>query len=253
MINQINFGEKILKCESKNIKVILKKILFLIPTFIYALAGFMALNNVDEFDLSDTKIIIYIGAGIMLLYTIFIIFGVKDFEAKVYEKGLFLKKGKKITELSFDEIKGISYYCVVTIYVFIPVTQRKFTIEKKEGKELVISGVTIPNFKEFCNVVNEAYTKHIIKDLNKENIENANIYFGKSLQLDNGKFIFKKGKTVVPLKDITDFKISDEWVKFKGLNKKRKEVDLIKIGISACANISALSYIMAMVNSLEED
>jgi hypothetical protein len=110
---------------------------------------------------------------------------------------------------------------------------------------------------EFLENFLDRYTNYLVKDLTKENVEQADISFGKNLELNNGQFIYKNGQTVLPLSAVSKvtadklpFKIGDSLpifdtkINLRSINDNEKEKKVISIPVDETMNVDALYYIV---------
>lgn len=192
------FGKQLFECEI-GITRILFIITCLIITLCFAIAAVIFLLQLilEVFSGNTTEIGWHIGAIIIFVANTyaFIKFTMSywfQYSAVVYEGGLILKRKDEIIELDFNDIEGIlisTYRTRIKEPIMIRGLLNKITIVKKDGTKPIIFHV--PKFREFARVFSYAFRDHVIKGLHRENINKANITFGKHLKLTDGHFIYE--------------------------------------------------------------
>ena len=199
MQEESKFGKQVFQDGSKTSQVAVRKCLYLLPAvFLFALSLIMRLHPAMIGESTESSgmitVILLVAAP---LYALMILSIVKGFSATIYEQGFVLKRGSKVTELAFAEVKGIS------------LANKTLTIQGLDGKNIVLAGMFTPNMKQFAEEFETAYTKSSLYDITQESLYQTNISFGKHLELVNGVFIYK-GKEAVTLDDVYGIEVDEE-------------------------------------------
>lgn len=214
--NQASFGKLQLECKTGKWRIFIIA-LCLIGIFFFTFLIAIGLQHITYFGIDGVVFLVFISL-LTLIFGITVRYLWRLYSASIYENGLTLKRNLKIIELDFNEIEGIWFASYsVNIEELSMITSSSNTaikIFKKDGTKPIIFRVT--KFKKFAQVFSSAFTKHLLKDLNYENIDQANISFGKYLKLENGNFIHQSGneksKMVIPFDAISDIEFKLEVI-----------------------------------------
>ena len=241
------FGKEIFKCKASTLRLITTKLLFCSPGLIigtFAVIELIYPGFMNSGRSLDTRFVIAILTAVFIYCFVPILF-FKQYEAVVYEQGLVLKYGSKVTELGFDDLKGIQFINqTVKLYGIIRTFASScVNIFPKNSKKIALNGFRMPDIERFGNEFSFTYTKYAAKDLNRENIYHANISFGSELELKNGMFIFKNKKEV-PFDDISSITDSQGVIWLNGLNEKGKNRALITLKVGKTLNFGLLCNIV---------
>ena len=116
-------------------------------------------------------------------------------EIAVHENGFEMHFGSEVVPMYYDDLEGMSVLRTHTTYSgMIPVSRtHKMTIVPKDGKEFEFTGGRSPQIKNLAPALNDYYTAHATKSLSREQIQTAQITFGKNLELKDGHFHAKVG------------------------------------------------------------
>lgn len=242
---ETRFGAHVADYEAKAGKMIVKYFLWLIFPVILLVLGIIAFISPETLSItSDETFVTYLFLGVGAAGVIAVFVLLSHYTAQLYEHGIVLKKGHKITEWDFSTIEGVSYTVNKTSINFIPVaTTRILEILPKEGKLLSIMGLKMQNFKVFAEHFEGLYSEFVIGTLTKENVKTQTIRFGKKVILENGVFIYKNKKRF-PLEDIISLNTSNGIVSLEGKNAKGKKAILLNIPANQAYNLNVLYHII---------
>ena len=194
-----------------------------------------------------------------------------QYTRELYETGVIFKSGSgalaSYEAFAFDEILGVQHYIVrnidITPGMVIPSKARKVTVILRNVKQLYKGDNPIKsNFQNkdryewsgehpftFLEKFIVQYTAYIVKDLNKQNIGQAEIRFGTDVMLKNGQFIYKNGEIVLPLSEtsrVTSDKLPlfSSKINLRSIDESGREKKAITIPIDQAMNVDALYCII---------
>lgn len=244
------YGKHIYQNKPKKSKTIIRIILILIPVFILVPVGILGIINPEAMDISPDSNLPHLLIGLSAFLVVLIIVTRKNFspyEINIFENGIILSRNSKTIEFHFKDLDGVSYYVTkhqLNGLVNVASTQ-DLTIFPSQGKPIILMGQNTQKLKETAEGLNAIYTNYVINNLNKENIKNQTIKFGKYLVLNNGNFIYKKGKKEIPeipLESVSEIEGNDGVITLKGKSDK------ISILISESMNLDILYHIVYEVS-----
>ena len=241
----VRFGPHVADYKAKTGRLIVKYVLWLLLPVIFLIAGAISFISPDTFGFDPDDIFLtylFFGAGAICVIGVCVL--LSHYTAQLFEHGIVLKKGSKITEWDFSEIDGVSYTVNKTSVNYIPVaTTRVLEILPKQGKLISIPGLKMQNFKVFAEHLEGLYSEFVIAGLTKENIKTKTIRFGKKVILENGVFIYKNKKNF-PLEDILGLNTANGVVSLEGKNAKGKKAMLLNIPANQAYNLHILSHVI---------
>jgi len=175
--------------------------------------------------------------------------------AVIHEKGIMIYQGAEIHELLYSEIKGALPLSFTQILVssgpsaqiaFPGKQRRRITIVKKDdGLPIIFS---VPRFSAFVRAFNNAFTRHTVAGLSRDNVHKANISFGEHLWLEDGNFVFQhcwaSEKIILPFADVRGIEMNKGFsvLCIKGQNK---QILIPQKMARSLLNIDILYYIIA--------
>jgi hypothetical protein len=148
------------------------------------------------------------SGGFGVFYLLFVCVAlIRQYSSDIFESGLVLKNGRKLTPLPFSDIEGVSYDIAKFKFFGVlplPFNYRTFTIAVKNSRTPILLGpFRFRKFRDFTAIMEDTYSKYILKDITPANLNEQKLSFGANLRLEGGKLIFKGGERVVALKNIS--------------------------------------------------
>ena len=251
---ETKYGKQLLNCATTTGQILMKKLLYLIPALVFAVIGIIVLKNPDLLGSDDsitTVLALFFGAG--ALFILLALFFVKKSTAVLYEGGVVLTRGAKITEFDFASLKGIiDSTTIVKAYGAIPFSKtRVVTLVAQNGTKIGLVKALTPNFEQFADELGTTIVKRLLKGVTRENLNQLDISFGDSLELSRGQFIHdgKKGKVSIPLGNVCGFELQNEgyWLHLKGTcDTNGKSEILASIRADKALNLESLHRIIDM-------
>jgi len=179
----------------------------------------------------------------MPFYALMVCFVAKGYHGTIYEHGLVLRYGSKRIERTFQGLRSVD------------ATKHTLTIfERGKRTGIVLLSAFVPNLRQFAEELISVYTRSLTTDLTPETLYETTIQFGNRLKLENGNFIYKKGKTIVPLDDVYEIEIQAEstssliaadtpFVTLRGFRGN----DLLVVATMHVSNLEILHHIAYMM------
>lgn len=246
------FGEELAQCSSKDSQVVLRRFLaYMLILGGIAMGIYMLTIAVAQFKSPFQVIIVFFAIIFSISFPSFILLNaVRRFDAVIYENGLVLNLGKKLYELNFNELAGISD----NVLIRIPIGKKSITnigsyssskgvtLELSSGKMISANNLFAPNIKEFYNALNNAYSTWLVKDLTTDNIKQTKILFGTGLSFAEGK-IYCNGKTIA-LDNVLKVSIEDNSLILAGINDSDQVTRFASVPLNGIINLDALKYII---------
>ena len=198
MENGNRYGGLVQKFETGGGRIAFRKFKWALPAFIVlALIAWIIYLDItygNIFEETWELALMLIPLTLAVVWPIIVFARIRFFkEVAVYEQGVTMNYGRDIISLSYDEIKGMSGMRShsTMIWGVLPVWITKtMVIQPREGKEITLGNSRSPSLREMANVLNYAYTNHVIKDLSPERVAQAHFVFSPTLELKNGQFMF---------------------------------------------------------------
>jgi len=204
---------------------------------------------------------LFFGVGAVAILLAIVL--VKRSEAVIYENGFVFTRGSKVTELNFDNVKGISDWTTsIKFYGVISVgSVREVKIVKQDGEKIALTDATgfnlqnysLPNFDQLADELGAVITKRLLKDVAKEKIGYVNISFGDQLEFTGGQFVYNedkgRNKIYIPLSKVIGAEIPEDsyWLFLLGpRGQDGKAERLASIRADKALNLGALYRIIEM-------
>jgi len=175
----------------------------------------------------------------------------------LYENGIAILKGQDpIHELTYTEIKGLLIMSMRTHLIShgpSPNTvtfgkiSSSLTILRHDDPELIT--VSVSRLKKLAKALNPAFTQHIVKGINRDNIHQASLYFGEHLRLESGVFYHEspQGNIQIPYKNITHLQFTTQRFKFMALLGGNQLIEISYKQADSLFNLDVLYYILKIM------
>jgi len=268
---QQNFGTELQRERFSSGKIFVKRIKYYVMVLLAAV--FAAAIATDPYyaetgseDLQSIMLFVCLGVALFFLLLSFLL--VRPAELVIYEEGFVFTRGRKVTEVGYNQIGSVYrttdsifdifflFGLVGVLISWLPIFQvRKLHVYGPNGNRVVVlRHRRTPDFKRMTKELEQVFAWYRMRGITAENIAEITISFHEELELKGGQLIHTEKKwrktesKAIPFESI--YQVTEtEPVQLLGHPDERGRHDsLVNLG-DAGRNVELLRRIVEMMKS----